>query len=703
MSDIVGTVVFEICAAVYLTLSIVAALAKVKAMKRRYFVAACLASALWALSATLPDTAPLPILSGLADILRTGSWICFLATLWGHLDDSRLPPPRRVLVTRACVPILIVIAIVTVPYFFNKPSTFRSFFILVSLVNVILPVIGLLLIENLLRTSGASGRWEIKHLCLALGTMMTFDFFIHSDVLVEGGIDDTFVAARGLIFLLVAPLIVNSFFRLKNWTHRPDVKLLASPKPAFYTVALVASGLYLLMMASLAYYLREIGGRWGFSFQITFLVAALLIMLVSLTSSQIKSHIKIIILKNFFTYRYDYREEWLHFNQIMSAQQPSSLGFRLVRAIADLLNCPAGALWILQSQDECFFVDAIWNLAAPHPPTHANSSLIQFFRRTCRIIDIDEFRAVPERYGDLTLPEWITDRPSVWLIVPLIHRNDVLGFLILDQARARHRLDWEDRDLLSTAAIQAASYLAEELTAEELRAARRLEDFNRQFAFVVHDIKNVVGQMSLMLENAKKFGDNPDFRKDMLETVDNAVGRMRALLGQLAAHRRQPSKPQAVELVGILGRVAQRWSKTATNLSHDFPSSPVYAEAVEATLESVLDLLIDNALAASGPTGAVLLRLRVDGDRISIEVSDNGPGMDQTFVNKELFRPLASTKSTGYGIGAYQTRHLVREMGAQLEVDTAPQRGTTMRIVMSKLAESAPIDHQTSAQETGQG
>ncbi|MTJ83693.1 MAG: PEP-CTERM system histidine kinase PrsK [Telmatospirillum sp.] len=704
VTDIVGTAIFGVSAVVYLAIAAIATAARVKALKRWYFVAACLLTALWAALTALPETVDLPVLmTDIAEMAANVSWISFLLTLWGRLDDHEGAPPRRVLASRAFLPLLVIILLVVLPYFYNQGSPSHALLILLSLVNIILPVIGLLLIENLLRTSGPAGRWEIKHLCLGLGTVLTFGFFLRSAILVEGHVEDGLIVADGLVYLLVAPLILSSFQRLKNWKLQPEVKIIASPKPALYTVVLIASGCYLLLMSALSYYVHDIGGKWGISFQVTLMVGALLAMLVSLTSSKIKSHIKVLVLKTFFTYRYDYREEWLRFIQIVSAQQPSSLEFRLVRAIADLMDSPAGGLWVLQPADRCFFVEATWNLAQPHPPVRADDSLIAFFRRTCRIIDIDEYRQSPERYGDLRLPEWLTGRTSVWLIAPLIHRNDIIGFFVLDQARASHRLDWEDRDLLSTAAIQAASYLAEELTSEELRSARRLEDFNRQFAFVVHDIKNVVGQMSLMLENAKKYGDNPDFQKDMLETVGNSVTRMRAMLEQLAAQRRQPLTPGALELVGILSGVADQWQRTAPNLTVNLPPGPVGAMGIETTLKSVLDLLIDNALSAVGPQGSVELRLRSDGEKLIIEVADNGPGMDENFVQKELFRPLASTKSTGYGIGAYQTRHLVREMGGELEVDTAPQRGTTMRIVMPAAQRPTVGDPQVPVEESREG
>jgi putative PEP-CTERM system histidine kinase len=703
VSDFVGTAIFGLCSATYLILFVLSMLARTSALKGWHFAVPCLITAVWSLSAAdLPGLSTPVGLQDAVELVRNGGWMFFLLTLW-RIDARAGVSSRRVLASRALAPIALILVVVLLPYLYNLRSAIRSALIVVSLLNIILPVICLLLIENLLRTGGTPGRWEIKHLCLGLGTLMTFTFFVHSDLLLQGGINQTFAEAHGLITIFVAPLLYSSFHRLQNWQYRPEVRITASPKPALYTVALVGSGSYLLLMAALSYYLHDIGGRWGLTLQISLMVAALLVMFVSLTSTQIKSHIKVLILKNFFTYRYDYREEWLKFIQMMSAAQPSSMEIRIVRAIADLMNSPAGGLWILQRQDDCFFVDAVWNLAGPHPPVRMDSPLIGFFRRTCRIIDVEEYRKHPERYGDLLLPEWITDRSTVWLIVPLLHRNDILGFMVIDHARARHPLDWEDRDLLSTATIQAASYLAEEMTAEELRSARRLEDFNRQFAFVVHDIKNVVGQMSLMLENAKKFGDNPEFQKDMLETVDNSVGRMRALLEQLSAQRRQAPTARTLELVAILEKVLTHWRKTATNISLQVPTRPVLAVAVEPTLISVLDLLVDNALSAAGPNGSVELRLRIDADRPIIEVADNGPGMDETFVNKELFRPLASTKSNGFGIGAYQTRHLVREMGAQLEVETAPQKGTTMRIVLPRGDMATPTSAPESTRESSQG
>ena len=83
----------------------------------------------------------------------------------------------------------------------------------------------------------------------------------------------------------------------------------------------------------------------------------------------------------------------------------------------------------------------------------------------------------------------------------------------------------------------------------------------------------------------------------------------------------------------------------------------------------------------------VTVRSRVTNGRFVVEVEDQGPGMDADFIREQLFRPFRSTKAAGHGIGAFQTRETIREAGGELQVLSAPGKGTTMRIVLPCLAE----------------
>src|SRR3546814_20309556 len=59
-----------------------------------------------------------------------------------------------------------------------------------------------------------------------------------------------------------------------------------------------------------------------------------------------------------------------------------------------------------------------------------------------------------------------------------------------------------------------------------LADARRFDEFNRRFAFILHDIKNLVSQLSLVARNAERHADNPDFRADLIATLQESAGRM---------------------------------------------------------------------------------------------------------------------------------------------------------------------------------
>src|SRR4029078_6728346 len=93
--------------------------------------------------------------------------------------------------------------------------------------------------------------------------------------------------------------------------------------------------------------------------------------------------------------------------------------------------------------------------------------------------------------------------------------------------------DWKGAHLLSAASRQAASYLGQLRATEALLEARKFEAFNRMSAFVVHDLKNLVAQVSVMLRNAERHSENPEFQRDMLTTVKNVVERMNKLMLQL--------------------------------------------------------------------------------------------------------------------------------------------------------------------------
>ena len=310
----------------------------------------------------------------------------------------------------------------------------------------------------------------------------------------------------------------------------------------------------------------------------------------------------------------------------------------------------------------------------------ADCSLVRFIESNGWIVDLDELAKHPRRYDGLELPGWMLERESSWLIVPLIFRNDVLGLVLLDAAPGRTELNYEDRDLLKTVGNHIAVHLAQESSDNLLAQAQQFEAYNRLTAFLMHDLKNLIAQQSLLVENAERHKTNPEFVDDMVETISGGVTRMRRVID----HLRQTSIPPAtekIELGKLVLQVVSRCQDREPAPRGVIADQQVWVEADPDRLLMALDHAIRNAQEATPADGTVEVILEANEGRATIKVADTGVGMDAAFVRDRLFKPFDSTKGTqSVGIGAYQIRETIRAAGGKLVVKSEPGKGTELVI-----------------------
>lgn len=668
-------------------LAVLVALSRTGGRYKYFLLASCIVTVLWALSVVgVQWIGAWPRVHSALDVARNVSWLLLLGALLGVRRLSDVGSTGR---TAAAIVVFVSAGLLFAEPISEAlwPGPQRGLLTFMSGGRVMLSVIGLLALENLFRNAEPKVRWAIKYFCFGLGTILAFDFFFYADAALFGRVDMTFFDARGFVNALVSPLLAIAISRATLW----EIDIHVSRAAVFHSAALIGSGVYLIGMAAAGFYLKEVGGEWGRILQILFLASAVLVLIVIFSSASFRAKVKVWISKHFFSYKYDYREEWLRFiRTIASVDTGVGLHDRILRSVADITQADAGGLWVLRPEDRAYLPTALWHMGDRPPAEPAQGDLVRFLDETHWVVDLDDYRRDPGRYKNAELPEWLETDERFWLVVPLIYRDSVQAFLILGDPKARRGLDWEDFDLLRTVGHQAASYLAEQQAMNDLSDARRLEDFNRRSAFIVHDIKNVVSQMSLMLQNAQRFGDNPEFQKDMLATVSNSVARMKELLERFKGAQEEDRRDASdlVSLNVVVRQVAQAWRKQKEDLQveiDDTVAVPVQRE----NMVSILDHLLQNAIEAAGVDGVVSLRQETQGNEILIEIEDDGPGMDEEYIESHLFRPLESEKASGYGLGAYQTRQLVRDMGGRLEVNSEVGRGTTMRVVLPVEAKGA--------------
>lgn len=304
------------------------------------------------------------------------------------------------------------------------------------------------------------------------------------------------------------------------------------------------------------------------------------------------------------------------------------------------------------------------------------------------VLALDEARARVDHYGDAAhVPEWMMEAEDAWALVPLTHFDRLFGVIVLARPRNPRLLDWEDFDLLRVAGQQLASYLAEQAGQQALMDASRFDEFNRRMAFVMHDIKNLVSQLSLLATNAEKHADNPAFRADMLVTLRNSADKFSALLARLGRYGSgQVSALVPIDLVELARSIAARFKGThQVSLTRE---TPVRIMSHREALEEALIHLVQNAIDASEAVISVFLDVTAEGLNGTIEVVDAGQGMSPEFVRTGPFKPFVSSKYGGFGIGAFEARELVRAMGGRVAVESRKGLGTRFSVVLP-LAEAA--------------
>lgn len=612
------------------------------------------------------------------DALRVVTWIAFAALLMPRANDetASAPASKRWFSMWPAVAILPLVAI-TLPLArpgFHNVASYAQISIGASLA---VAVLGLVMLEQLYRHASPDARWRIKPLCLGLGGAFAFDLFMYADALLLNSLDAGIWSARGIVQTAVVPFIAVSTARNEGW----KLRIAVSRHVVVRTTALLGSGSYLLVVAAAGYYVRHFGGSWGKALQFTLLFGALLLLALVFSSGTARSKLRVFVSKHFFSYRYDYREEWLRFTRLLSSPD-EDLGLQEVsiKALADLVESPGGALW-MQSGTDGFKQVGRWNMPAVPDAEGADSALVQFLRDTGWVVDLGEYKIDPQRYAGLSLPAWLDTLRAPWLIVPLFSADELVGFVVLASPRASIELNWEVLDLLKTAGRQAGSYLRQIQASEALLEAGKFDAFNRMSAFVVHDLKNLVAQLSLLLKNAERHRDNPEFQQDMMMTVEHVVTRMNRLLVQLHSGVTPMENPRPVDLQAVVARIAA--AKVSQRPALDVRcASHLYVLGHEERLERVLGHLVQNALEATGEGGKVTVQGYDDGARAVIEIIDDGVGMTPEFVRMQLFKPFQTTKAHGMGIGAYESFQYISDLRGQIEVDSARGTGTKMKVVL---------------------
>lgn len=639
------------------------AVSQMRAPGRRAFAAALGITALWALAVAGLD--PRDVSTGLVEAARDIAWLVAM------LLFVRRSAPIGVgigavyaaVATIACVAAVlgVVEAMPVAAPAVDTLASGRALFRMLAAAGA------LVLVNHAHAACVAGGRGRARIVALALALAWGGDLLTFGAQYAGVAQAATLTPVRGLVALAVAAMILLAGQR------RDDRRVAVSRTVAVRSLSAAALAAYAGLVAVLTSVAAAVGGDHARIVQTGIVIGATAALLTLLSTPWLRAWAKVKIAKHLFTHRYDYRVEWRRFTDTLGHPEAGPLGVRVVKAIADLTDSPAGLLLVADGS-----AGAAWNWDEGGDAT----GLADYLARTGRIIELDDIRGGAADPAEAArVPAWLIAREDAWAIVPLAHGGRLAGAVVLARPSVDRALDWEDLDLLRLAGTQAASCLAEDRAHAALAEAQRFDEFSRRFAFLIHDIKNVASQLALVARNAERHAANPDFRADMVATLKDSSDRMATLLARLAPQEdARPAALAPVDARALVERLAQlRRAQHPVAVE----AASVFVVAHAGRLEQAIGHLIQNAIEASPASAPVRVSVSAEGERVGITVADEGEGMAAAFVRDELFRPFASTKPTGFGIGAFEARQLVTAMGGTLTVSTREGEGTCFTILLA--------------------
>lgn len=512
----------------------------------------------------------------------------------------------------------------------------------------------------------------------ALGAILivAVSLLYHSQALLYRTIDMSLMPARSVAVIVGVTLIGYSRFKRER-----GARMQVSQHVAFQSVAVLIVGLYLLVLGGVGEGLRYLGlhdRRQVFAIIGVIIGAGVLFLL---SSEKNRRKCKVFLYKHFYRHKYDYRQEWLKF----TARISSAKSFEAMQAAILAFYCETfartGAVMYLYDRDGDRYRQCLsLSLRLDIDTFPAKSALVK------SMIGKDWIYSTLDQHDpELADTDVLLQLGNVELCVPLRFEESLEGFICLGAAVDKGEvLNFEDYDLMRILASQATSPLLSMKLSAQLSSAQEMAAIGKVATFIVHDLKNHVTNLSLVLSNAREYINDPDFQKEMLESLSESLIKMKNLT--LSLQKVRDNRILKVVECDLL-EVARSGVSAVGLPVNIVRGNSVTAHIDRDEIEKVVINLLINAKESGSSERDLLLEVGHDGE-VYFTVADKGCGMAEDFIKSSLFRPFKTTKQKGFGVGLYQCRQIIEAHKGRIEVHSTVGTGTTFRICLPGASDS---------------
>ncbi|MEZ5276868.1 MAG: PEP-CTERM system histidine kinase PrsK [Opitutaceae bacterium] len=552
---------------------------------------------------------------------------------------------------------------------------------------VIGAVLILMHLERTFRASVGSTRWRIKFMLMGTALVWAVLFYSSSQAVVFRAIDFSILGIDGLGLILGGLLMARTMVRVGHFQTE-----LYPPRTVVYgSITLLLAGLYLFVVGVMAKIVAFLGGDAGFTLKALFVLVALVATALVLQSDRVRVSVRQFASRHFQRPLHDYRSIWQKVTEATAkATDQDQLGTRMVELIALVFEAHSVTYWSCSENGSI-------------PTLHRAASTAEGAARTSdkdlqRIDDpdaIDSYREALEPFSyESSTQAWavqLRDRTprqfpefhAPRIALPLTVQSEFLGLVTIGDRIGGIPFRTQDLEILQSVGNQFAASLYNLRLSRRMAEIKEIEAFQTMATFFVHDLKNAISGLRLMARNLETQYANPEFREDAVRAVSRSVDRIEDLIARMTQFRQQMQiKPEPADFNGViqeaLDRIGDHPRATVTTDLGTLPRIEIDREQIG----SVLSNLVLNAIQSTGNPVSVHIRSEVADNGIELTVTDDGSGMDETFIRTRLFRPFQTTKKQGLGIGMFQCKTIVEAHGGRISVESEVNVGTTFRIYL---------------------
>jgi putative PEP-CTERM system histidine kinase len=546
---------------------------------------------------------------------------------------------------------------------------------------LIIVIVILMKLENTFRSSSGLERWRIKYMLFGIGAILLFYVYILSRRLLYNTIELNNIYIMSAAILAASILIALSIIRNKI----VDGNLYISRKVIYSSFSLIAIGLYTIIIALSAQILKTFDIQKTLRLDILLIFFASLAMVILFYKESFRRKTKAFINRNFKKSKYVYHDEWMVFSTELSKKiSKKEVCESFLKTLTERMFVKHTSIWLTDDSREWLYIIESRNIEKPVVKISRNDKVIQYLYDKNQPVsksDILSNKALLPLGQEVTM---LLDETKAELLVPIIFARRWVGLLTLGKIQTGENYnEIEDYDLLKSAAAHAASAINNARFVEERMKANEMEAFHRLSSFIMHDLKNTTSMLSMVAENAQKHFHNPEFQKDAIQTISEAVAKMNKMIGNLShLPDRLELQKKDLDLNGLINDAVDKLSYNGfveVKIERQLGQLPQMSGDAEEIHKVVQNLLL-NACEAMEGMGQIKMSTELNGDQVVFRISDTGPGMSPEFLEKSLFQPFKSTKRKGLGIGLYQCKAIVEAHEGWIDVKSEPGTGTTFSV-----------------------